>query len=80
MGIFPYGPRWGIWKGLFNGDFERWMRQFSPLRTRWDERDPSTRNFENSLKVGSGSGISLSMGALLGEHGGAPLIGALNFM
>jgi hypothetical protein len=33
-------------------------------------RGSSTRNFENTLKEGSGYGASLSMGALLGEPGG----------
>jgi len=31
---------------------------------------PSTGNFENSLKEGSGCGLSLSMGVLLGKTGG----------
>jgi hypothetical protein len=36
--------------------------------------DLSIGNVENVLKEGSGYGTSISMGALLGEHGGeAPL-------
>ena len=37
------------------------------------EGGPSTGNFENSLTEGSGSAVSLSMGALLGEPGGGLL-------
>jgi hypothetical protein len=42
------------------------------------EGGPSTGNFENQLKEGTGYGGSICMGDLLGEPGGgAPLLGAL---
>jgi len=48
------------------------------------EGGPSTGNFENSLKEGSGYEVSLSMGALSSVRGtwrgGAPLLGALKVM
>ena len=63
--------------GSFPGNFKRWMGRVSlsvgaPLGD-LGRGVRSTRNFENSLKEGSGYGVSFSMGALLGEPGGGLL-------
>ena len=55
----------------FTGDFERWMRRVSvSVGSSWGpgERDTSIGNFGKSMKEGSGCRVTLSMGALLGEH------------
>jgi len=60
----------------FTGDFQRWVRRVFLHRDPVGgpgERGPSTKNFEISLKEGSGYGVSLSIGALLGEPGGGLL-------
>ena len=62
----------------FTRDFERWMTWGPTGETRGGL---STRNFGNSLKVSSGYGASLSMGALLGEpERGVPLLVASKVM
>jgi hypothetical protein len=79
-GVFPQGPHWGTWK-------EAHLPR--TLSDGWDgaplgelgRGGPSTGNFGNLLKEGSGYAASLTMGALLGEPGrGAHLLVALKVM